>query len=207
MAEPLAASPAGGPDADVLHVIVRAEEDGTFFARSPQVPGLAYGAGSLEALHAGLDDVLGLALDRPGPFRIAEHHERHFETAGRELVVRLAADDKYERRQEAYARLARAVTVPEQVEALLDAPADVVGEVLYLCVVPSDTVHWIAAQLDPNGAATLAVAVADDLLLTYRVLADTHRPIAAPRPGEEMVADIMRTRSIVRPPDGILSVS
>lgn len=206
MAEPLAASPAGGPDADVLHVIVRAEEDGTFFARSPQVPGLAYGADSLAELRAGLDDVLVLALERPGPFLIAEHHERHFEVAGRELVVRLAADDMHEQRQEAYARLARAVSVPEQVEALLDAPADIVGEILYLCAVPSDTVHWIAAQLDPDGAATLAVAVADELLLTYRVHADSHRPIAA-RPGEETVADIMRTRSIVRPLDGTLSVS
>jgi hypothetical protein len=208
VAETTAASPTGGPDPDVLHVIVRAEDDGTFFARSPQVPGLAYGAGSLEALHAGLDDVLALALDRPGPFRIAEHHERHFETAGRELVVRLAADDRYEQRREAYTRLARAVSVPEQVEALLDAPADVVGEILYLCAVPSDTVHWIAAQLDPGGAATLAIAVADDLLLTYRVLAEAGRPGTRVRHGDaETVADIMRTRSILRPVDGVLSVS
>ena len=95
--------------------------------------------------------------------------------------------------------------MPEQVGTLLDAPADAVGEILYLCVVPSDTLHWVATQLDPDGAATLAVAVADDLLLTYRVLAETGR---SSRRGEsEMVADVMRTRSILRPVDGILSVS
>jgi hypothetical protein len=193
-----------------VNVIVRAEDDGTFFARSPQVPGLAYGSSSLKELRAGLDDVLALALDRPGPFQVTEHHERRFETAGREVVVRLAVDEKYEQRREVYARLVRAVSVPDQVEALLDAPADVVGEILYLCAVPSDTVTWIAAQLDPGGAATLAVAVADELLLTYRVHADTsaNRPGAPVRhSGSETVADIMRTRSIVRPMDGILSVS
>jgi hypothetical protein len=209
VAEILATSlPAGERDTDVLHVIVRAEDDGTFFVRSPQVPGLAYGSDSLEELRAGLDDVLAFALDRPGPFRVTEHHERHFETTGRELVVRVAADEKYEERREAYARLDRAVSGPEQVEALLDAPADVAGEILYVCVVPSDTLHWIATQLDPDGAATLAVAVADELLLTYRVQLDTGRPGAPIRHGHgETVADIMRTRSIVRPVDGILSVS
>jgi hypothetical protein len=211
VAEPLATSPpAGERNSEVLHVIVRAEDDGTFFVRSPQVPGLAYGADSLEQLRAGLDDVLAFALDRPGPFHVTEHHERHFETAGREVVVRLAADDKYEQRREAYARLARAVSMPEQIEALLDAPSDVVGEILYLCAVPSDTVDWIATQLDPGGAATLAVAVADELLLTYRVHVDTStdRPAAPVRHGgSETVADIMRTRPIVRPMEGILSLS
>ena len=164
MAEtPATSHPAGDRDGDeVLHVIVRAEDDGSFYSvRSPQVPGLAYGAASLEEVHAGLTDVLEFALDRAGPFQIVEHHERRFDTAGREVVVRLAVDRHYPQRQEAYARLARAVSVPEQVDALLDAPADVVGEVLYVCAVPADEVSWIAAQLDPGGAATLAVTVAD----------------------------------------------
>jgi hypothetical protein len=61
-----------------------------------------------------------------------------------------------------------------------------------------------------SGSHRRLVAVADELLLTYRVHVDTstNRPDASVgHSGGETVADIMRTRSIVRPVEGILSVS
>jgi predicted RNase H-like HicB family nuclease len=213
VAEPLAMSKppvgAGGRDG-VVHVVVRAEDDGAFFVRSPQVPGLAYGAASLAEVRSDLQGVLAFALDSPGPFDVVEHHEWRFDVGEREVVVRLAADEHETERHEVYERLARAVAVPDQADALLDAPADAVGEVLYLCAVPSDRVRWIAAQLDRSGAATLAVAVADELLLTYRVHVDDPRnrrtqPVRH-REGET-VADIMHTRPIVRPVADDLAVS
>jgi hypothetical protein len=194
VADPHAAPRPGRRD-DVIHVIVRVEDDGSMSVRSPQVPGLAYGAASTARVRSELDGVLAFALDRQGPFRVVEHHERRFEIAGREIVVRLAVDDHHDERQETYERLARAVGAPDQSAALLAAPADVVGEALYLCVVPSDRVRWIAAQLDPGSSATLAVAIAEGLLLTYQV----HSEASPGRGDGETVADIMRTRSIVQP--------
>jgi len=101
---------------------------------------------------------------------------------------------------------AQAVSTPEQADVVLAAPADVVGESLFVCVVPSDPVSWIAAQLDPGGAAILAVAIADELLLTYRVHVDAGGP-GQPRSGDETVADIVRARPIIQPVSGSLAVS
>ena len=63
--------------ADIIHVIIRATDDG-FFATSPQAAGLVYGRPTLEELRAGLDDVLRFHFDEAGPFAVAEHHERHY---------------------------------------------------------------------------------------------------------------------------------
>lgn len=71
-----------------IHVIVRMSGDGVY-ATSPQAPGLAYGRPTLEELRAGLQDVLAFHFSRPGPFEVTEHHERHYEVAGRELVTAL----------------------------------------------------------------------------------------------------------------------
>jgi hypothetical protein len=206
VAEPVASPRPVAERDDVLHVIVRAEEDGSFYVRSPQVPGLAYGADSLDAAHGGLEHVLAFALDRPGPFRLVEHHERRFEAAGREVVLRVAVDEHEAQRRATYARLAPAVSTPEQADVVLAAPADVVGETLFICSVPSDPVSWIAAQLDSGGAAILAVAVADELLLTYRVHVDDGGP-EQPRSEGATVADIVRARPIVQPVSGSLAVS
>jgi len=177
--------------ADTIHLVIR-ELDRGFYATSPQAPGLAYLRPTLDELRADLDDVLAFHLDRPGPFTVLEHHE----LADRELVTRIAFDDHREEREEAYARLGRALTVPEQAETLVTGPTNRVGEVLYTCVVPSDTLHWVAAQLDPRGeTATIGIAVADELLLTFRISTAE----AGPLESRETVADLVRSQPILQP--------
>ena len=187
---------------DAVHLVVRRSGD-TYYATSPQAPGLAYGRSTLRELRAGLDEVLSFHLERPGPFTVLEHDEREHLVGDREVVVRLALDEHQQERQEVRERLRRALTVPEQAEALITGPTNRVGEVLYLCVVPSDTLGWVADQLDARGeSATLAVAVGDALLLTFRVSTGDGGPVEPRR----TVADLMRTQPILQPVPASLAV-
>jgi predicted RNase H-like HicB family nuclease len=152
-----------------IHLIVRDTGEG-FYATSPQAPGLAYGRATVAELRADLSDVLGFHFNRPGPFRVLEHLERQDTVEGRELVTRVANDQYRDQRQEVAARLARALTVPAQARSLLEGPANRVGEVVYLCAVPSDTIGWLAGQLDPRGdAAVVAVAIAEPFVFAVPV--------------------------------------
>lgn len=68
---------------------------------------------------------------------------------------------------------------------------------------PPGTLGWVVAQLDPNGeTATLAVAVGDELLLTFRVSTGDGGPVQ-PR---QTVADLMRTQPILQPVPASLAV-
>ncbi len=146
---------------EMIHLLVRDTGEG-FYATSPQAPGLVYGRATLTELRTDLDDVLAFHFDRPGPFRVLEHHERQYQFDDGELVTRIAVDEHRNERQEVYARLGRALTVPDQLRSLLEGPVNRVGEVVYVCAVPTDTVGWLVAQLDPRGdAVTVAVAIAD----------------------------------------------
>lgn len=181
-----------------IHLIVR-PVDGGYYVTSPQVPGLAYGRPTMEELRADLNDVLAFALDRPGPFSLEEHPELHYDVGGRELVIRLTVDDHLPERQEALDRIVRALSLPEQADALVSGPTNLVGERLYICVVPSDTLGWVGEQLDPRGeAATVAVALADELLLTFLVSTDRDHGSVHLDP-HRTVAEMMKTQPILQP--------
>jgi hypothetical protein len=71
-------------------------------------------------------------------------------------------DENHPARLEALDRLGRAMQVPEQAESLLSAAANAVGEVVYVCALPSDTLGWVAAQLGPNGDALNAAVTGQE---------------------------------------------
>jgi predicted RNase H-like HicB family nuclease len=153
-----------------IQLIVRDTGEG-FYATSPQARGLVYGRATLEELRAELQDVLAFHFNRPGPFRVDEHLELHKEVSGGELVTRVADDEYRKQRQQVAARLGRALTVPGQARSLLEGPANRVGEIVYVCAVPSDTVGWLAGQLEPDGdAAVVAVATAEPFVFTVPVV-------------------------------------
>jgi hypothetical protein len=168
------------------------------------VPGLLYGRSSLEELHSDLEDVLSFHFDRPGPFNVIEHHERHYEIAGRrELVIRLAVDEHRDQRVAVNERIRRVIAVPEQAESLVSAVTNSVGEAVYVCAVPSDTFGWLVAQLDPRGDALVAaLTIADDFLFTLPLAVDDgtrpawHPSSSAP---ENRLSEIMQRSPIVTP--------
>lgn len=184
-----------------VQLIVRYTESG-FYATSPQAPGLAYGRSTIEELRAELQDVLAFHFNEPGPFEVHEHHERHHDLGYAEIVVRAALDDHRDARNEAYMRIGSALTVPDQAESLaISAPRNRVGEVLYICAVPTDTLEWVVAQLDPRGeAALLAVAIAEELLFTKAVYTGGESgPRSEPVGEARTVGELMRASPILRP--------
>ena len=68
-----------------------------------------------------------------------------------ELVNRIALDEHRDERQGVHTRIGRVLAIPEQAQYLLAGPPNAVGEVVYTCAVPADTISWLVEQLDPRG--------------------------------------------------------
>ena len=190
-----------------IHMIMRLSDDGSVYATSPQAPGLIYGRQSLAEWHTGLQDVLSFYFERPGPFDVIEHHERHYEVEGRELVTRLAMDDRRDQRQAVYERIGQVLRVPGQAESLVSAVRNTVGETVYVCAVPSDTLGWLAAQLDaPGDAVIVALIIAEQFLLTLPIAKEegTHPvwSVASSAP-DTRLSEIIRKIPVVTPPHAI----
>lgn len=187
-----------------IDMIMRLSDDGTVYATSPQTPGLIYGRQSLAEWRSGLQDVLSFYLDRPGPFDVLEHHERHYEVEGRELVTRLAMDEHRDQREAVLERIGQVLRVPGQAESLVSAITNRVGETVYVCAVPSDTLGWLAAQLDgPGDAVIVALTIADQFLLTLPLAKEEGTQpawsVASPAPDTQL-SEIMRKIPVVTPP-------
>jgi hypothetical protein len=190
-----------------IHMIMRLSDDGSVYATSPQAPGLIYGRQSLAEWRSGLQDVLSFYFDQPGPFDVIEHHERYYEVEGRELVTRLAMDGHRDQRQAVYERIGQVLRLPGQAESLVSAVTNTVGETVYVCAVPSDTLGWLAAQLDaPGDAVIVALTIADQFLLTLPIAKEegTHPAwsVASSAPGTRL-SDIIRKIPVVTPPHAI----
>jgi hypothetical protein len=187
-----------------IHMIVRLSGDGSVYATSPQAPGLVYGSASLEELRSELEDVLSFHFGRPGPFDVIEHLERHYDIADRELVTRLAMDEHRDQRQAVYEHIGQVLSVPGQAESLVSAVTNKVGETVYVCAVPSDTLGWLAAQLDGSGDALVAaLTIADHFLLTLPIAADegTHPAWSQGSSSPEtQLSEITQKIPVVTPP-------
>lgn len=187
-----------------IHLIIRLSDDGSAHATSPQAPGLVYGRPSLKALRAGLEDVLSFHFERPGPFDVTEHHERHHDIADGELVIRVAMDERTKERQEVYQRIMSVLTVPGQAESLASGVTNLVGEVVYVCAIPTDTLGWLADQLScPGDALFAAVMIADNHLLTLPFAEDdgthpTWRHLPSPLPGTQL-AEVIQMSPVLAP--------
>ncbi|MFK4187754.1 hypothetical protein ACI2L4_27670 [Streptomyces sparsogenes] len=193
---------------ELIHLIVRQTEDG-LYATSPQLPGFMFGCATISSLRAGLQEALAFHANTPGPFRVLEHHERHYDIADGEIVTRLANDELGNERQIVYERLGRAIQDPEQAKSISRGISNPVGEVVYVCAVPSDTLGWLTAQLsDPEDAFYAAVSIGEHMLMTlpfahgerYSKYPDTYRSGARGYNAETRLSEIIRATPIVTPP-------
>ncbi|MFE9927396.1 hypothetical protein [Streptomyces sp. NPDC005533] len=154
---------------DLIHLLVR-QTSGGLYATSPQAPGFTFGRKSLKELRNDLEDALSFHFDKPGPFHVLEHHERHYVISGGELVTRIANDKYKDDREAVYARLGEIIKDDRQAKALAHGVTNPVGESVYVCALPQDTVGWLMDQLDERGdAVSAAVLVADKMLLTLPI--------------------------------------
>jgi hypothetical protein len=155
---------------EIIHLFVREEADGSVYTTSPQAPGLVYSEPNLKTLRRGIQDVLTFHFDRPGPFKVVEHHEYRYDVADRELVIRVAFDKHVVDRQAVQKRIRTAFAVPEQAEDLADIPTNKVGEIVYVCAIPTDTTGWLGDQLDPRSSDAFMVAASVSESLLFAVL-------------------------------------
>lgn len=158
---------------ETIHLFVRpAVGDRDVYVTSPQVPGLLFGRPTLRQVREELDDVLAFHFGSPDAFGVIEHHERHYDIAGGELVTRLALDEHRDDRQIVYERIGAALRIPDQARSLLEVPTNKVGEVVYVCAVPSDSLKWLGDQLDPRygDALMVTVAVSNELLFAVAMV-------------------------------------
>lgn len=189
---------------ETIHLFVRREAGGLFYVTSPQAPGLMYGEETLEAVRHGIQGALAFHFGVPGPYPVVEHHECHHEIGDGELVTRIAIDGHLADRQVVQDGIRAALRVPEQIDALLSAPANRVGEVVYVCAVATDTLGWLGAQLDPRGSDTfmIAAAVGEALLFTVALARDEERAEAGDlliTQPDMTVAEVIRRTAIVGP--------
>lgn len=182
-------------------MIVRLSDDGKAYATSPQAPGLVFGRSSLDLVLKELDDVLSFHFDRPGPFSVTLHIERHFDVADGELVIRIAQDANARDREAVAQRIMEVVTIPEQARSLVSTP-NALGESVYVCAVPSDTLFWLSVQLQPGERINAALTIADNFLYTLPVATQTDgRPMwaeGAASPKTEL-SEVMQRNRVVTP--------
>jgi hypothetical protein len=152
--------------AETVEVIVR-HDQGTWAAWSPQCPGLAI----VQPTQSDLVDVLPGVLaeyvaaagdavpgvDVPG---VRLHVE--FEVQG--VVVRVCQDEQLWERQHVGERLATAIGGDRRAE-FADAPANPLGDVVFVCALPTDTLGWALRQMEiPADTLNIVTPVADNLI-------------------------------------------
>lgn len=197
-----------------IHLIVRPTDHG-IFARSPQCPGLAFARDTIAEVKDDTQAVLSFYFGEPGPFVVLGHEENSFDCSGEEVVVRCAADSDYRSRTQVARQILVALRDEAQRAELLAYPADRTGEHLFIAVVASDTLGWIAEQLDDSGdPAVIAVPATSQFLWTnlvgYGESAAALMPVPSesaanlPRGAATTVAEMMRT-DLAKPRPLVLS--
>ncbi|WP_131765408.1 hypothetical protein [Candidatus Protofrankia californiensis] len=148
--------------ARTIAVIVRCDGD-SWAAWSPQCPGLAVIQPTAAELRNALPGALAGYFDGHEAFET----EVHLENELRGVAVRVAQDQLRWERHLLAERIAAALGVEEQAQAMRSAPASSLGDIVYATVLPADTIGWLTHQMDVDGdAITVALPVADELIWT-----------------------------------------
>ncbi|MGK5742905.1 hypothetical protein [Micromonospora sp. URMC 103] len=153
------------PDREPVDLIFSDEGEFGWTVRSPQVPGLIAARDTLKELSADLPGLLEFAGVDLSAVERRPHIEKVISVPEGDLVVRIAGDKHRQEREATANRIVAALAVQDQRPGLLSVPRTLSGEVLYVCVVPSDTVRWLTDQFGPSGdAAAVAMNVAEEMI-------------------------------------------
>lgn len=149
-----------------INLIVRPTANGVH-ARSPQCPGLAIERVSVAELQSDLNDILAFYFNRPGPFDVLGHQENARDVDGIDVVLRCATDEHYRARTNIADRVIAALRDSTQSPDLLSFPKDKAGELVFISVLATDTLGWVASQLDDFGEpVVIAASVGEGLIWT-----------------------------------------
>jgi hypothetical protein len=198
----------------VINVVLLApqSDDNGWTVCSPQIEGFSGGRETFDEIRRDLKPMLAFAGAKPG-LDIQIHTEKVYETDSGEYVIRIANDAHHASRIHTAERLNAALSIPEQRVDLLNAPKTRTGEVLFICVEPSDRVRDLAGQLHPTGEAAVMVAAVAEQFIWAAHFANAPDQMPGSRPIEELgwsedmtIADMMRAdaRRDVRHPPRVL---
>jgi hypothetical protein len=155
--------------AKLVSVIIRGEKEG-WWAWTPQCPELITGRNTEAKLLRSLPKTLAWCFEEDGDIDdidIRIHVERK---VGDGVVVRVARDERQDARQAVADRFVAALADPDLAGRLRAAPQNPVGEVVYICALPTDTRVWLEDQMeDRRGAVNVVVPVSGTMLWTWPV--------------------------------------
>jgi hypothetical protein len=153
-----------------VSVIVR-EDDPSWWAWSPQCPGLTAGHETEAELLQSLPGTIAWYFEDDHSdydFDIQIHVER--EVGG--VFIRVAHDEQYAARQEVADRIAAALANPVLAERLRGAPANWAGEVVFICALPTDTRAWLDHQTEEGDGAVIVFVPLSGTTLWARAFGD-----------------------------------
>jgi len=151
-----------------VNVIIRKESD-SWGAWSPNAPGFFAAADTVAELRRMVSEGLrhwGDETHAPQPIDVRQHLER---SVADSVVLRVADDAHRADRIEVAQRMEHALWVPEQLEAMEAEPVSESGEHVIIASVPDDTFAFIREQMTAEDCVIVAVAVADEMALTFYV--------------------------------------
>lgn len=155
---------------DLIHAIATDESPHGFSVTSPQLPGLVYGRPTQQELEADYQSALRYAGVSEG--KVQGHFQRRGVTVGgHEYQVRWAQDEHIQARIEGVHRVLVALgNGADGDEMAAEQVADAAGVVTFVSCLASDTLGWLADQLDPRGdSLTAAVAVAEQFVYCVNI--------------------------------------
>jgi hypothetical protein len=148
----------------LVSVIAHGEKEG-WGAHTPQIPDLVIAEATEAELLASLPGTIAWCFEGDridDDFAIEIHVERE---VARSVFVRVARDDKRAAREAVADRIVAALADPELGARLRAAPANMFGEVVYICALPTDTRPWLDNQVEEvRGSVNVVVPVSGTVL-------------------------------------------
>ncbi|EKA60743.1 hypothetical protein B277_11210 [Janibacter hoylei PVAS-1] len=177
-----------------VHTIATEFAPDAYGLASPQVPALFAGGTSSDEFDG--DNLPALLAQAGGPaeFNLVQHRQTYHSIEDREWYVRVHLDlfpQRHHDRMELLSLLRRLLeATPEPIDA---APKNPTGEALFVAVLPTDEVGWVAEQLGPGEVATLvAKAADDDGLITFDLSQSDSDPDEA-IPPQTTIAEVLES--------------
>lgn len=169
-----------------IEVMVR-EDGGSWAAWSPQCPGLMVVEPTPEELREALRPALRFYYSDDQEAATASRYMVNLEQEINGVVVRVRQDEHAYERQLLAQRVAAQLGGTETAEDMRSSPANPLGDVVFVCALPSDTFGWIGRQMEDEDTINV-VLPASELFVWSMSFSNSTRPrsLAAGRRGSDL---------------------
>lgn len=163
-----------------VEVIVR-EDGGSWSAWSPQCPGLLVVQPSPEDLREALRPALQFYFADDQEATTALRYVVNLEQEINGVVVRVRQDEDAYQRQLLAQRVAAKLGGLDTAEDMRSSPVNPLGDVVFICALPSDTFGWISRQMEDEDTINV-VLPASEIFVWSVSFSSTQPPASAAGP-------------------------